>query len=31
MCQWAARCPQQVELVYGEFWFLAIYTPEHAD
>jgi hypothetical protein len=31
MWQWSARCPQEVELVDGEFWFLAIYTPEHAD
>ena len=31
MLKWAARLPDEVELVNGEFWFLTVYMPEHAD
>jgi hypothetical protein len=31
MCRWAARCPDEVELVHGEFFFLAEFTPELAE
>jgi len=31
MCRWAARCPSEVELVNGEFFFLAAFTPELAE
>ncbi len=31
MCRWAARCPWEVELVNGEFFFLAAFTPELAE
>jgi hypothetical protein len=27
-CKWAARYPHEVELVDGEFWFIAQRTPE---
>lgn len=27
-CKWAARYPDEVELVDGEFWFIAQRTPE---
>jgi hypothetical protein len=27
-CKWAARFPHEVELVDGEFWFIAQRTPE---
>ena len=27
-CAWAARYPQQVPLINGEFEFIAAYTPE---
>jgi hypothetical protein len=27
-CKWAARYPQEVELVDGELWFIAQRTPE---
>jgi hypothetical protein len=27
-CKWAARYPHEVELVDGEFWFMAQRTPE---
>jgi hypothetical protein len=30
-CKWAARFPDEVELVDGEFWFIAQRTPEAAD
>ncbi len=28
---WAARCPQEVPLINGEFAFIAMHTPEVAD
>lgn len=28
MCRWAARYPGEVELVHGEFFFIAALTPE---
>jgi hypothetical protein len=31
MCRWAARCPEEVEIVHGEFFFLAAFTPELAE
>ena len=27
-CKWAARYPHEVELVDGEYWFIAQRTPE---
>jgi hypothetical protein len=30
-CKWAARYPHEVELVDGEFWFIAQRTPEATD
>ena len=30
-CDWAARRPEEVPLLNGEFWFIAITTPEVAD
>jgi hypothetical protein len=27
-CAWAARCPEQVPLINGEFEFIAAFTPE---
>jgi hypothetical protein len=30
-CKWAARFPDEVELVDGEFWFIAQHTPEARD
>ena len=27
-CQWAARAPQEVPIVNGEFEFIAAFTPE---
>ena len=27
-CAWAARYPQQVPLLHGEFEFIAAFTPE---
>jgi hypothetical protein len=30
-CKWAARYPREVELVDGEFWFIAQRTPERAE
>jgi hypothetical protein len=27
-CKWAARYPHEVELIDGEFWFIAQRTPE---
>ena len=30
-CEWAARRPEEVPLLNGEFWFIAITTPEVAD
>lgn len=31
MLAWAARTPHEVELVHGEFWFIAEHMPEHAE
>jgi hypothetical protein len=31
MCRWAARCPCEVEIVNGEFFFLAALEPELAE
>ncbi|MGI9097118.1 MAG: hypothetical protein ACR2H2_01255 [Solirubrobacteraceae bacterium] len=31
MCRWAARCPNEVELVDGEFFFLAVLQPDHTE
>ena len=32
MCQWAARCPDEVQILPGgDYWFMAPYMPEHAD
>ena len=28
---WASRAPREVPLLNGEFWFVAIQTPEAAD
>jgi hypothetical protein len=30
-CKWAARFPGEVELIDGEFWFIAQRTPEAAE
>ena len=30
-CEWASRRPDEVPLLNGEFWFIAITTPEVAD
>jgi hypothetical protein len=30
-CKWAARYPHEVELVDGEFWFIAQRTPERLE
>ena len=30
-CEWASRRPQEVPKLHGEFWFIAITTPEVAD
>jgi hypothetical protein len=30
-CKWAARFPDEVELVDGEFWFISQHTPETRD
>lgn len=29
--EWASRAPQEVPQLNGEFWFIAIHTPEAAD
>jgi hypothetical protein len=31
MCRWAARYPHEVEIVNGEFFFLAALEPEFAE
>lgn len=31
LCAWAARRPEEVPLVNGEFEFIAMFTPEAAD
>lgn len=30
-CEWASLRPDEVPLLNGEFWFIAITTPEVAD
>ncbi len=31
LCAWSSRYPDQVPVLNGEFWFLAVLTPELAD